>query len=157
MTYRNDRLSALLREASQGLSRRFAARTQAYGLSPTQWRLLGHVMKGGPMTQAALADLLDVEPISVSRLVDRMVQAGWVRREAHPQDRRARVIVPTPLAEAAGPEVLRVVDEVTEAAMADLDTGERAELIRFLRQVIETLGRSAGNPAAVPPKPEHEA
>ena len=50
---------------------------------------------------AALAEALDVEPISVSRLVDRMVQAGWVQREAHPQDRRARVIVPTAKAEAA--------------------------------------------------------
>ena len=156
MTYRNDRLSALLREASLGLSRRFAARTQAHGLSPTQWRLLGHVMKGGPKTQAALAELLDVEPISVSRLVDRMVQAGWVRREAHPQDRRARVILPTPQAEAAGPEVLQVIDEVTEAAMADLDAKERSELIRLLRQVIETLGRGEGDAApSAPPKVEH--
>jgi len=151
MTEKNDRLGALLRDAYQGITRRFALRTQAHGLSPTQWRLLGQVLKTGPKTQAALAEALDVEPISVSRLVDRMVQAGWVRREAHPQDRRAKVIVPTPKAEAAAPEVLQVVDEVTEAAMARLSLTERDALIRMLRQIIETLG----GPEANTPKDEH--
>lgn len=140
MTEKNDRLGALLRNAYQGITRRFALRTQAYGLSLTQWRLLGQVLKTGPKTQAALAEALDVEPISVSRLVDRMVQAGWVQREAHPQDRRARVIVPTAKAEAAAPDVLQVVDEVSEAAMASLSRTERDDLIRMLRQIIETLG-----------------
>lgn len=140
MTGKNDRLGALLRDAYQGITRRFALRTQTYGLSPTQWRLLGQVLKTGPKTQAALAEALDVEPISVSRLVDRMVQAGWVRREAHPQDRRAKVIVPTAKAEAAAPDVLQVVDEVTEAAMTTLSQAERDDLIRMLRQIIETLG-----------------
>lgn len=150
MTEKNDRLGALLRDAYQGITRRFALRTHAYGLSPTQWRLLGQVLKTGPKTQAALAEALDVEPISVSRLVDRMVQAGWVRREAHPQDRRARVIVPTAKAEAAAPEVLQVVDEVSEAAMARLTQSEREDLIRMLRQIIETLGGSDD----APPKAE---
>ena len=140
MTEKNDRLGALLRDAYQGITRRFALRTQAYGLSPTRGRLLGQVLKTGPKTQAALAEALDVEPISVSRLVDRMVQAGWVQREAHPQDRRARVIVPTAKAEAAAPDVLQVVDEVSEAAMASLSRTERDDLIRMLRQIIETLG-----------------
>ncbi len=63
------------------------------GLSSAQWRLLIHVLKEERVTQARLAERLEIEPISVSRLIDRMEQAGWVMRETDPNDRRVRLIV----------------------------------------------------------------
>lgn len=142
MTYRIDRLAQLLHDASRALRREFAARTTEHGLSATQWRLLGSVLRDGPMTQATLADRLDVEPISVSRLVDRMEQSGWVRREADPDDRRCRIVVASDKAQAIAPGVRQIVEEVTEEAMAGLPDETRRALQAALVSIIDTLNRN---------------
>jgi MarR family transcriptional regulator for hemolysin len=84
----NDQLGFLLHDSARLLRRAFERRAAAYGLSSAQWRLLAHVLRHGSIAQARLADLLEVEAISVSRLIDRMEQAGWVTRLPDPQDRR---------------------------------------------------------------------
>lgn len=95
MNSTNPTLGPLLHGAARLIRRRFEQRTAHLGLSSAQWRLLIHVLKSEQITQARLADLLEIEPISVSRLVDRMEQAGWVARVADPLDRRVRLIVAT--------------------------------------------------------------
>ena len=47
------------------------------------------------INQAGLAELLELEPISLARCLDRMEQAGWVERRADPADRRARLLYMT--------------------------------------------------------------
>ena len=66
MKSRIEKLGLLVMEAERRLRRQFEAQTATHGLSAAQWRLLGHLLREGPSTQVALADLLDVEPISVS-------------------------------------------------------------------------------------------
>src|SRR3989338_3653906 len=90
-----DQLGLLLHDAARLLRKRFEERAAHFGLSSAQWRLLVHVLRETLVSQARLADRLEIEPISVSRLVDRMEQAGWVTREPDPDDRRVRVIVAT--------------------------------------------------------------
>ncbi|MDR0808249.1 MAG: MarR family transcriptional regulator [Gemmobacter sp.] len=141
MTYRIDRLGYLLHDASRLMRRRFAAHTVEHGLSATQWRLLGLLFREGPQTQAALADRLDVEPISVSRLIDRMEQSGWVRREPHPEDRRAHIILPTAQAEAIAPNLRGIAETVTEEALAALPDAAREVLHQALLTIIDTLNR----------------
>ena len=67
-----DQFGFLLHDAARLMRRRFELRGSEYGLSAAQWRALVRLVKFGPMPQARLADLLEIEPISVSRLVDRM-------------------------------------------------------------------------------------
>lgn len=132
-------LPRLFRDASRAFSRRFEARTRDHGLSTTQWRLLGTILRDGPMTQAALADRLDVEPISVSRLVDRMEQAGWVRRDPHPEDRRARLIVATDLAEQAAAPVRRIAEDIATEALSHLTEDERRAFLTAMVRIVQTL------------------
>lgn len=139
MTYRIDRLGSLFQDVSRRLWGRFEQRTAEHGLSAAQWRLLGHVLREGPSTQAALAALLGVEPISVSRLIDRMEQQGWVLREAHPEDRRARIVVATQLARDVAPTVRGIADELYDEALAGLDDDARRVLHVALMTVIENL------------------
>lgn len=146
MTYRIDRLGTLFQDISRKLWGRFELRTAEHGLSAAQWRLLGHVLRDGPSTQIALASLLGVEPISVSRLIDRMEQQGWVRREAHPEDRRARIVVATDRARAVGPAVRTIAEELYDEALAGLDEDERRALHSALLKITENL-QSAGAPA----------
>lgn len=146
MTYRIDQLGTLFPDISRKLWGRFELRTAEHGLSAAQWRLLGHVLREGPSTQIALAALLGVEPISVSRLIDRMEQQGWVRREAHPKDRRARIVVATDRAHAVGPAVRTIAEELYDEALAGLDEDERRALHSALLKITENL-QSAAAPA----------
>ncbi len=150
MTYQIEKLGQLLHDASRGLRRRFAARTSAHGLSATQWRLLGQVLREGPATQAVLADLLDVEPISVSRLIDRMESSGWVRREAHPEDRRARIIVATEKARAIAPGVKQIMQEVCNDALEGMPEEQRRLLHGALLTLVETVNRAEPDKAPPP-------
>ena len=70
----HDSLGILVHDAARALRRSFDARATALGLTTAQWRLLVVLFRLGPVTQARLAERLEVEPISVSRLVDRMAE-----------------------------------------------------------------------------------
>jgi DNA-binding MarR family transcriptional regulator len=142
MHYRIDKLASLLQEASRRLWSRFEQRTASHGLSAAQWRLLGQLLREGPSTQNALAALLGVEPISVSRLLDRMEQGGWLRREAHPEDRRARIVVASDKARAVAPDAKQAIEAVYDEALAGLSDDERRLFHAMLLKITENLKAS---------------
>lgn len=139
-------LGSLLQTAARKLFRQFEVQTADHGLSAAQWRLLGHLLREGPSTQVALADLLDVEPISVSRLIDRMEQGGWLRREAHPDDRRARIIVASDKARSTAPGVKAIAEALSAQALEGLTDDERRIFLSALRQVATNLDRMNAAP-----------
>lgn len=75
-----ERLGFLIHDAARLMRKRFETLGRRHGLSSAQWRLLVRVVKDEGVAQARLAELLEVEPISVSRLLDRMEEAGWIER-----------------------------------------------------------------------------
>ncbi|MDA3887889.1 MAG: MarR family transcriptional regulator [Allgaiera sp.] len=132
-------LGFLLHDASRLMRRRFEARGAVHGLSSSQWRALVYLARTGGLAQARLAEFLEVEPISVSRLVDRMEQGGWVRRSPDPQDRRVRLVHATEKAMSAFEEVKALAGEVYEEALAGIDPAQRAALMAGLSQVVANL------------------
>lgn len=143
MEYQIDTLGTLLNDASRAVRRRFEHRTAEHGLSVPQWRLLRHILREGPCNQTILADLLDVEPISVSRLIDRMEQSGWVRREPHPEDRRARIIVPTDKAREIAPQARATAEAVYAEALSGLSNDQRRALQTALLAIAANLSKPA--------------
>lgn len=138
-------LGFLLHDAARLLRKRFEARGQEYGLSSAQWRLLVYLIKGDITAQARLAELLEIEPISVSRLVDRMEEGGWVERRPDPNDRRVRQVFPTKKARAVFDEVKSMATEIFEQAFAGMSATEREALLSGLRTICDNLsdGESA--------------
>ncbi len=63
-------------------------RARAHGMTRAQWIILLNVDKRPGMLQKELAEILEVEPISVARLVDRLEARGMVERRGDPMDRR---------------------------------------------------------------------
>ena len=63
-------------------------RARAHGMTRAQWMILARLRRQDGMTQRALAELLEVEPITVGRLVDRLAGRGLIERRADPADRR---------------------------------------------------------------------
>ena len=79
----------LLADVYRQLRRDFELRVHDLGLTLTQWRAIARLEREAGMSQARLAELLDVTPITLTRLIDRMEEAGWVERRRDPKDRRA--------------------------------------------------------------------
>src|SRR6478672_1911662 len=80
----------LLNDSSRLLRRAFDERVRELGLTAVQARLLLSLQKFPDNNQAFYAERLEVEPITLTRIVDRMEEAGWIERVADPSDRRAR-------------------------------------------------------------------
>lgn len=135
-------LGFLLHDATRLIRRRFELRGQAFGLSSAQWRLMVHLVREGAASQARIAELLEIEPISVSRLVDRMEQAGWVERGTDPNDRRVRLLRPSEKAMGAFAEVKAVAGEIYEEALSGLSADERDILMRGLATVAANLAQT---------------
>lgn len=134
-----DMLGLMLHDAARAMRRAFERRAGRLGLSSAQWRLLVHLWREGQATQARLAELLEIEPISVSRLVDRMEAAGWVQRLPDPADRRVRLVAPTEKMTCARDEILQMADEVYGAALVGFSPEQRAALVAGLGRLIENL------------------
>ncbi|GAA2846589.1 DNA-binding MarR family transcriptional regulator [Aminobacter aminovorans] len=139
-----DRLGFLIHDAARLVRRSFEQRGSEFGLSAAQWRLLVRLVKEEGVAQARLAELLEIEPISVSRLLDRMEEGGWIERRQGAADRRVRMIFPTDKALEAFSKVKAVAGEVYEKALAGLSDEERLATVHGLRTIIDNL--SAGEP-----------
>lgn len=149
MIFAPDQLGPLLHDAARLVRKRFAQRAASYGLSSAQWRLLAVVLREGRASQARIADKLEIEPISVSRLVDRMEQAGWVTREPDPEDRRVRVIVPTASTLLIRDDLKAMADSVFAEALAGLSPESQRALLAGLTSVTTTLSHAVCDAAEV--------
>ncbi|MBB3639285.1 MULTISPECIES: MarR family winged helix-turn-helix transcriptional regulator [Variovorax] len=113
------------------------------GLTSAQCRLLGALAMHGdeeePLSQAELAQRLDLTPMAVAGLCDRMAAAGWIRREPSPTDRRVNRIHLEPSAEKALDSALSISDGLNARVMSVLSQAERAQLLGLLSRVQASL------------------
>ncbi len=137
----SDGLGVLITDSARLLRRRFDERARVLGVSRAQWQVLFALSRNEGINQAGLAEALDVETITVGRMVDRLADAGLVERRADPTDRRAWLLFLTPrahpilaelrlIAEAVMTETLDGLGTKGEAALSDLLTRVRANLQR---------------------------
>ena len=134
-----DKLGFLIHDSARLLRKRFETRGSAYGLSAAQWRLLVRLVKEEGVAQARLAELLEIEPISVSRLLDRMEESGWIERRQDAGDRRVRTIFPTGKSRDAFAAIKGAAGEVYDLALAGLTTEEKQILVKGLNTIITNL------------------
>ncbi|PPT93339.1 MarR family winged helix-turn-helix transcriptional regulator [Xanthomonas theicola] len=92
-----------------------------------------------PCTANELAQAIDQNPSAVTRLLDKFQDLGWVRREAHAQDRRALQIVLTDEGRALWQQLKQRGDEAIASALRDLSAAEREHLTSLLTRVRDSL------------------
>lgn len=137
----NPSFGAMLADTSRLLRKRFDQRLRFTGSTRAQWHAIFKLSKQEGMKQAELAEALDVEPITLTRLLDRMEEGGWVERQADPTDRRARLLFLTDKARDALAPMRLVVDEIYAEAMAGLEPAEREQLVHLLTRVRTNLSK----------------
>ena len=137
-------LGLLLHDAARAVRKRFEARAVVYGLTSAQWRMLVRVCKtDGGAPQAHFAEILEIEPISVSRLLDRMEAMGWVTRGLDPKDRRVRLVFPTAKAREAFASFKPVADAVYAEALAGMTPDQQHQMTKALALIIHNLATAA--------------
>jgi DNA-binding MarR family transcriptional regulator len=128
----------LVNDCARLLRRNFERRARAIGLTRAQWAAIAHLLRNEGCNQSTLADLLDVEPITLARLLDRMEAKGWIRRQPDLKDRRARLVFLTDKAKPLIDQLTTFAAESRAAALAGLSPEEQERLI-------DTMIRVRGN------------
>ena len=131
----------LVQDVARLMKRHFERRARHTGLPLTrrQAAVLLHVSRQQGVSQAEIAARLDMEPISLVRMLDKLCEEGLVERRAHPTDRRVRTLW---LMEAAQPvvrQILQINEEIRAEAFAGLGPGARDALTEALAAVKENL------------------
>jgi DNA-binding MarR family transcriptional regulator len=134
-----DTIGVLISDAARLLRRRFDARARSIGVSRAQWQVLIALARSEGINQAALAERLEVETITVARMVDRLQEAGLVERRADPADRRAWRLFLTARAHPILAELQAVAAEVRAEMLAGLDPAEQAQVQGLLLRVRANL------------------
>jgi len=145
---RHANLGFLLKDVSRLYTRRFQERAQGFALTFPQCRALAVLSKNEGVSQKRLAELTEIDPMSLVRLLDRMEADGYVRRCAVPDDRRARALRITAKAKPILEQIFALAAATRAEALAQLGDPERTLLVELLERVHANL-------SALPPL--HEA
>lgn len=122
----------LLHDVSRLLRKNFDRRARALGLTRAQWRVLAHLAPRQGINQTALAEILEIENMTVARHIDRLEETGWVERRPDPGDRRAWHLYLTDKARPILDQMEVLAVETQEEAMAGLSPDERRGLLGLL-------------------------
>jgi MarR family transcriptional regulator for hemolysin len=122
----------LAHDVARLMRKRFEQRAASLGFTRSQWQVLVHLAKNEGIHQSGLADILEVEPITLTRMIDKLEARGLVERRQHPTDRRIWQLYLRP---AAHPSIslLRVIGETTRGeALVGLSEADQEHLARTL-------------------------
>lgn len=132
----------LLHEVARLMRRNFHRRVSALGLTQAQWRTLAYLARHEGINQAPLAELLEVKPITLARLIDRLEGAGWVERRRDPADRRVCRLYLTEAAQPMLVEMDQLAAETRKEALSGLTRTQQAQVRDLLGMLKQNLLRA---------------
>jgi DNA-binding MarR family transcriptional regulator len=136
-------LAFLLADVIRLMRRDFRARAGSLGLTPALSRLLFYIAREPGSRQADLAATLDVTPVTLGRMVDRLVARGYVRRRPDPEDRRAQRVHVAPRGEPLLARMTEIASLTSEHAMRGLAAADRRRLHDALMMLRTNLSEEA--------------
>jgi DNA-binding MarR family transcriptional regulator len=129
----------LLNDVTRHMRRQFDRRATRFDLTRAQWRALKTVAHHEGMSQTMLAELIEMEPIPVGRLIDRLQQAGFVERRADPDDRRCWRLHSTEKARAVVDDMEVVAAELRLEAQRGISRSDMDTFIKVLNHIKNNL------------------
>ena len=131
----------LLRDNSRLMRIAFTERVS--GLTQAQWGALARLSRHQGLNQVGLANLLEVQPITVARLIDKLAALGLVERRPDPRDRRAQQLFLTDRAQPLLDQMWDAGDEILDAAYSGFSEQERHDFIEMMIRMRANLARLA--------------
>ena len=114
-------------------------RARQYGMTRAQWAVLFRLDRSEGLKQSELAEILDLQPITLTRLLDRLAQNGLIERRPDPNDRRANRLFLTPAARPLLERLTELGTEMMGTVLEGLDAKALERLLRDLEHVRENL------------------
>ncbi len=148
MTLMEENLAALMADASRLMRRSFDARARSIGVTRPQWQVLTVLRRNEGINQGGLADILEVEPITVCRMIDRLQEAQLVERRPDPADRRSWRLFVTDKANALLQTLRPLADEMLEQALDGVADADRRVLRAALDRIRLNLAQRSPEPVA---------
>lgn len=131
-----------INETARAIRRLFDQRASAMGVTRAQWRVLARLKREPGLRQVELAERLDMEPITLCRIVDRLEEAGLVERKTDPSDRRAWLLELTAKADPVVRQLRALARGIAEEAMDGIRETELRELQERLAAIRTNVARS---------------
>jgi len=132
----------LINDITRMLRKHFDRRAVRFELTRAQWRALKRISYSEGLRQAELAEQLEMEPIAIGRVIDRLEKAGYVERRADPSDRRAWRLHLTARAHA-------VVDDMEDISTELFRDAQKGISAADMKAVMATLSVMKQNLAAL--------
>jgi DNA-binding MarR family transcriptional regulator len=145
-----DTVGFLVGDVSRSFRRRFEAAIASAGLEITvgESRTLFHAALYDGIRQAALAERMSIEPMTLVNYLDRLEARGWIGRETDPSDRRAKIVKVTQAAAPLVEKLQAMARDVRRQAIAGLSEREIDAMSRALERIRDNLASSVEQAAA---------
>jgi DNA-binding MarR family transcriptional regulator len=142
----DENLGSMVADVTRLIRRAFDERARGIGVTRPQWRVLSMLLRHEGINQGGLADLLEVEPITLCRMVDRLQEADLVERRPDPADRRAWRLYLTGKARALLEQMRPLAEGLFADALEGLSDVDQAQMMASLERVRQNLSRKAQQP-----------
>jgi MarR family transcriptional regulator for hemolysin len=118
-----------------------------FGMTRAQWAVLLRLERHEGLKQSDLAEILDIQPITLTRLVDRLCDNGLIERRPDPNDRRAKRLYLTPAARPLLDHIETQVEELGDTVLAGIDRSAGGALLTQLERARENLKQAIADKA----------
>jgi MarR family transcriptional regulator, transcriptional regulator for hemolysin len=145
-------LGFLLHDVARLLKKRFEQHARGSGLTRSQWQVLVYLARNEGISQSALAELLEVEPITLARIADKLEGLGLAQRLRHPLDRRVWLLHLTPEAHPKLEQMRKLGDVTRGEALARISETDRRHLLKTLQVVKANLTEACDAPTTKQPQ-----
>ena len=120
-------------------------RAAAFGITRAQWAVMARLDRQEGLKQSELAEMLDLQPITLTRLLDRLGDSGLIERRPDPQDRRAKRLFLTPAARPLLERLGGLAEELMSTALAGIDRPTVKLMLANLSIAKENLRHAIAN------------
>jgi MarR family transcriptional regulator, transcriptional regulator for hemolysin len=142
-------LIAQLVESSRLLRNYIDSRAKARGTTRAQWIVLFRLRQQEGLSQVDLAEVLELQPISLVRLLDRLVEHGLLERRPDPRDRRANRLFLTPSGRQLVDDLDSLRDDIATDVLHDIPTDALQTTLRALVDIKEHIKGAGDGPADI--------
>ena len=149
-------LGFLLHDVARLLKKRLEQNSRASGLTRSQWQILTYLAQNEGINQKGLAELLEIEPITLGRIVDKLETLGLLKRNPHPTDRRSWLLHLMPAARGRLEQAGEDGDVTRREALAGVPEDDRRHLLKTLQALKENLTRACDAPPAGRKRENHD-
>ena len=147
-------IGVVISDVARLLRTEFDRRVRRLGITRAQWAVLAKVERTEGLTQTELAEQMEMQPITLTRLIDKLCDNGWIERRGDESDRRVNRLY---LRKAARPllgKLSGLRSELTATALEGINPADAHRMLAQLETIKENVRNAIQNPPSEPPRKE---